>query len=136
MEKLTEGSIFYFSKDSDYNLADVNIVHQISSDRDYYSLGSSRMFGYVSDISYRKLSSYQSRVVNRLEVGVSDTGLTQTVELNVRNAPYIYLYARKKHTVSMASAEDIIAASNADFADDIFVDVQNQNIKAVVIVRD
>ena len=136
MEKLTEGSIFYFSKDSDYNLADVNIVHQISSDRDYYSLGSSRMFGYVSDISYRKLSSYQSRVVNRLEVGVSDTGLTQTVELNVRNAPYIYLYARKKHTVSMASAEDIIAASDADFADDIFVDVQNQNIKAVVIVRD
>ncbi len=68
MSKLTAGSIFYYSKDTEDNLSDVEILHSIHSDKDFYPMHDNKLFGYIADINYHMLSSYQSRFVNRLTV--------------------------------------------------------------------
>ena len=136
MSKLTAGSIFYYSKDTEDNLADVEILHSIHSDKDFYPMHDNKLFGYIAGINYHTLSSYQSRFVNRLTVVTSESGMTQTVDLNVRNAPVIYLYETKKKKVHVVSAEDIVASSDPDYADRVFVSSVNQVIHAIVLVRD
>ncbi len=62
--------------------------------------------------------------------------MTQTIDLNERNAPVIYLYETKKKKVHVVNVEDIVASSNPDYADKIFVSSVNQVIRAIVLVRD
>lgn len=136
IDKLQEGSVFYYSRDTDYNLADVNIIFDIYNSGGIGAKPGNAVYGYVSDIQYRYLSSPASRFVDRVTLVTTYTGLSRTVDLNVRNAPILYLFDMDTRQVSVITIDDIVTSPYEVYADKMFYDVINSSIKAVVLVRE
>ncbi len=85
--------------------------------------------GVIKDIAYKKIKDIANRRVDRLTIGF-ESGGEEEVLVNSRNAPPVYLYDQRNHTVEVIETRDITPGEGT-----VMIHTKNNSVRGIVVVR-
>ena len=94
-------------------------------------------YGYPIDVEYGKIDDINTRRVNNIIFGYDANLLSrETVSVNVRNAPYVYIYDRRKGTVELADMDMVSGFGELVSGSDLlFIYTFDNRARIMVMVR-
>ena len=85
--------------------------------------------GVIKDIAYKKIKDIANRRVDSLTIGF-ESGGEEEVLVNSRNAPPVYLYDQRNHTVEVIETRDITPGEGT-----VMIHTKNNSVRGIVVVR-
>ncbi len=139
-ELLETGTVFYYAENFKGDIVEVKTVEHLKGNNGIYSEGSptteQKILGEMIKVTPNQLSDNGNRFVYEvlLNTGLSDY---ETLNINVRNTPPIFVYNERTNTVRCGTLEDIVPTwrASGSAVSKIFAEIRYSKVKAVVVTE-
>jgi hypothetical protein len=138
---LSNGSIFYYALNVSDEICEAEIMHNAVSQYDlFYQLGSAdfemTLYGSLENMVFKDISFDKNRYVDiATAVTASDRSGSIEFDINVRNAPVIYLYPMRSGEIEIIQTDQLRWSKDITKADRIFAHIRNREVVAIVAIR-
>ena len=134
-EQLETGTVFYYAENFKGDIVEVKVVERLKNNHGIYSEGSP-ILGEIESVTPNQLNDNGNRFVYEVLLNAALSEY-ETVNINVRNTPPIFIYNERTNTVRCGGLEDIVPTwrASGSAVSKMFAEIRYSKVKTVVITE-